>query len=93
MAICCGERADVNDHLHTKRCKASVETAASSSREASFFKHACTLITLALAAKWERFVYHTAPHERSFKNSDGFTKLTETKMPRDCSRGQEMNRV
>ena len=54
-----GGRADVNNHLGSKKHKVAFEAAASSSRVTSFFKDvgSASVATLALAAKEATFAY------------------------------------
>ena len=72
FSIVHGGRADVNNHLGSKKHKVAVEAAASSSRVTSFFKDvgSAFVATLALAAKEATFAYHTATHGQSFRSSD-----------------------
>ncbi|XP_078495454.1 uncharacterized protein LOC144750537 [Ciona intestinalis] len=75
FSISHGGRSDVKDHLATKKHKASIEAAASSSCVTSFFKTTGTNAALAIAAKEATFAYHTATHGQSFKSSDCTSKL------------------
>ena len=77
FSIVHGGRADVNNHLGSKKHKVAVEAAASSSRVTSFFKDvgSASVATLALAAKEATFAYHTATHGQSFRSSDCTSKL------------------
>ena len=50
-----GGRRDVNSHLSSKKHKATVEAAASSSRATSFFNEIGSSVALALAAKEATF--------------------------------------
>ena len=76
FSIVHGGRSDVNNHLGSKKHKVSVEAAASSSRVTSFFKNACSVAILTLAAKEATFAYHTATHGQSFRSSDCTSKLS-----------------
>ena len=67
FSIAHGGRADVNNHLGSKKRKVSVEAAASSSRVTSFFKNIVSDSALALAAKEATFTYHYATHGQSFR--------------------------
>ena len=70
LCNCCGSvfsiahvgRADVNNHLGSKKHKVSVEAAASSSGVNSFFKNIGFDAALVLAAKEATFAYHAATH-------------------------------
>ena len=77
FSIVHGGRADVNNHLGSKKHKVAVEAVASSSRVTSFFKDvgSASVATLALAAKEATFAYHTATHGQSFRSSDYISKL------------------
>ena len=77
FSIVHGGRADVNNHLGSKKHKVAVEAAASSSRVTSFFKDvgSASVASLALAAKEATFAYHTATHGQSFRSSDCTSKL------------------
>ena len=77
FSIVHGGRADVNNHLGSKKHKVAVEAATSSSRVTSFFKDvvSASFATLALAAKEATFAYHTAIHGQSFRSSDCASKL------------------
>ena len=75
FSIVHGGRADVNNHLGSKKHEVSVEAAASSSRVTSYFKNVGCVATLALAAKEATFAYHTATHGQSFKSFDCTSKL------------------
>ena len=77
FSIIHGGRADVNNHLGSKKHKVAVEAAASSSRVTSFFKDvgSASVATLALTAKEATFAYHTATHGQSFKSSYCTSKL------------------
>ena len=77
FSIVHGGRADVNNHLGSKKHKVAVEAVASSSRVTSFFKDvgSASVATLALAAKEATFAYHTATHRQSLRSSDYISKL------------------
>ena len=75
FSIADGGRADVNNHLGSKKHEVSVETAASSSQVTFFFKNIGSDTVLALAAKEATFAYHTATHGQSFRCSDCTSKL------------------
>ena len=57
-----GGRADINNHLGSKKHKVSVKAVASSSLVTSFFKNIGSNAPLTLAAKEATFAYHTATH-------------------------------
>ena len=87
FSIVHGQRADVNNHLGSKKHKVAVEAAASSSRVTSFFKDvgSASVATLALAAKEATFAYHTATHGQSFRSFDCTSKLVSKLFERKFS--------
>ena len=77
FSIVHGGRADVNNHLGSKKHKVAVEAAASSSLVTSFFKDfgSASVATLALTSKEATFAYYAATHGQSFGSSDCTSKL------------------
>ncbi|GBM09714.1 hypothetical protein AVEN_186417-1 [Araneus ventricosus] len=76
FSVAHGGRFDIKDNLQSSKHKKSLESAASSSKLASFFQTASSNDkNLDLAAKEATFAYHTANHSLNFNSNSCSSKL------------------